>query len=149
MFAVVMLAKPVYAQTAARIVLQVDNPVMYVDGVGRPIDGRETTPKIVDGRVVAPVRPVVDAIGGSLLWDSDLLLLTIRDYLEENEIILKINSLDSVVNARTGPQLYVAPVLLDDMTLVPIVFVARNLGFEVEWDDATRTMIITKETESE
>ncbi|MCL2852387.1 MAG: copper amine oxidase N-terminal domain-containing protein [Defluviitaleaceae bacterium] len=140
-----LIVTPVAAQTSTSIQLQIDSPEMIVNGTPRPIDEHGSTPVIIDGRTLVPLRPVMEAIGGTVLWDADLRLLTIRDYLGENEIILKINSYDSVVNARTGPQLDVAPALINDVTMAPILFITSHLGFEIEWDDDTRTITITRE----
>ena len=142
--AILLFVTPVAAQ-ARTVQLQIDNPEMVVNEHARPIDEYGSVPLIIDGRTLAPLRPVIEALGGTVLWDEDLRLLTIRDHLKENEIIVKINSYDSVVNARTGPQLDVAPTLIDDVTMVPILFIAHHLGFDIEWDDDTRTITITKE----
>ena len=140
-----LMVTPVAAQTASVVQLQIDNPKMLVGGAEQQIDELGSTPVIIDGRAVVPLRPVIEALGGTVLWDEDLRLLTIRDYLGEYEIILKVYSYDSVVNARTGPQLDVAPMLINDVTMAPIMFVSHNLGFEIEWDDDTRTITIIKE----
>jgi len=136
-------ALPVAAQ-ANTISLQIDSPYMEVNGVPRLIDDHGSVPQIIDGRTVAPLRPVIEAMGGTVLWDAELLLLTIRDDLGEREIILKINSYDSVVNAQTGPRLDVAPLLVDNVTMTPLMFVALHMGFELDWDEATRTVTIAK-----
>ena len=142
---VLLMITPVAAQTAAVLRLQIDSPKMFVDGVERQIDENGTAPVIINGRAVVPLRPVIEALGGTVLWDENLRLLTIRDYLGKNEIILKINSYDSVVNARTGPQLDVAPALINNVTKVPILFVSYHLGYEIEWDGYMRTITIIKE----
>ena len=38
----------------------------------------------------------------------------------------------------------VAPVIIDGRTFVPVRFVADELGATVAWDDATKTVTITK-----
>jgi len=139
-----LLAVPVAAQTTLQ--LQIDNPDMVLDGTAQPIDEHGSAPIIKDGRTVVPLRPVIEALHGTVLWDDDLRLITIRDYLGENEIILKINSHDSVVNARTGPQLDVTPMLINNVTKVPIQFVSYHLGINLEWEDDTRTITLTSNT---
>lgn len=37
----------------------------------------------------------------------------------------------------------VAPFIANNRTMLPIRFVAEALGFKVEWDDHTRTVILT------
>ena len=141
---ILLMVTPVAARAVTVLHLQIDSPNMLLDGAEQQIDDQGTVPLIVDGRAVVPLRPVIEALGGTVLWDYDLRLLTVRDYLGKNEIILKINSYDSVVNARTGPQLDVAPVLANSVTMVPILFISYHLGYEIEWDDYTRTITITR-----
>ena len=38
----------------------------------------------------------------------------------------------------------VAPVIINDRTFVPVRFVADELGAETAWDEATKTVTITK-----
>ena len=146
---ILLTVTPVAAQTMTVLQLQIDSPKMLVDGAEQQIDEHGTVPVIIDGRAVVPLRPVIEALGGTVLWDYDLRLLTVRDYIGKNEIILKINSYDSVVNAKTGPRLDVAPVLVNNVTMVPILFVSYHLGYEIQWDDYTRTITITKDYNQE
>ncbi len=37
-----------------------------------------------------------------------------------------------------------APAIISDRTFVPVRFVADELGAETSWDDATKTVTITK-----
>ena len=51
------------------IVLQIDHPLMTINGVDTEIDqGRGTTPTIVEGRTLLPLRAVVEGMGGTLIW---------------------------------------------------------------------------------
>ncbi|MZP31470.1 hypothetical protein GTO91_17400 [Heliobacterium undosum] len=50
------------------IILELNNPVMYADG--SPVT-LEAAPEIVEpGRVMLPVRPIVEQYGGAVEWDS-------------------------------------------------------------------------------
>jgi len=138
MVAAVIMTTPVAAQTTVQ--LQIGSSELVVDGVAQDI----AEPLLIEGRAVVPLRQVIEALGGSVLWNDNLRLITIRDYLGENEIILKINSLDSVVNARTGPRLDVPPILIDGVAKAPISFVSAHLGFGIEWNDEVQTITITR-----
>ena len=37
----------------------------------------------------------------------------------------------------------VKPIIINDRTMLPLRFVAENLGYTVQWDPATRTITIT------
>ena len=46
--------------------------------------------------------------------------------------------------SKTLEKYGVAPVIIDGRTFVPVRFVADELGATVAWDDATKTVTITK-----
>ena len=133
----VVMTTPIAAQTMVQ--LQIGNPEIMVDGVVMHI----AEPVIIDGRAVVPLRPVIEALGGSVIWNENLRFITIRDHVGENEIILQINSHDSVVNGRTGPRLDVPPMLAGETAKVPISFVSAHLGFAIEWNEQQQTITIT------
>lgn len=136
------LAIPVYGQVT--VVMQIESTEMAVDNTIVELS-QGTEPKIVNGRALVPLRVVMEALGGIVIWDEEHMLVTIRDYFNENEIILKINSYDSVVNANKGPDLDVAPMLVSGTTMVPISFVSKHLGLGLEWEDTTRTITIYRD----
>ena len=54
-----------------KIVLQIDNPDMTVDGVQQEIDpGRGTSPTTIEDRTVVPIVAIIDAMGGTVAWDG-------------------------------------------------------------------------------
>jgi len=54
-----------------KIILQVGNKNMFVNSQSVPVDpGRDTAPIIKNGRVLVPIRSIVEAIGGKIYWDS-------------------------------------------------------------------------------
>ena len=124
------------------ITLQIDNPVMTINGEEREIDpGRGTAPVLVnDARTLLPVRAVVEAVGGAVTWDENTNTATLT---YGNDVIsLTIDSATAYLNgeART---LDVAPTTINDRTMLPIRFIAESFGFDVEWDENTQTVTIT------
>ena len=60
------------AQEDVVVSLQIDNPVMQVNGVRTQIDpGRETAPVVTNGRTLVPIRAIVEAFGGTVGWNGD------------------------------------------------------------------------------
>ena len=59
------------------IKLQINNPVMTVNGEEKPIDEQGTAPVIINDRTLLPVRAVVEEIGGKVAWDSETQTVTI------------------------------------------------------------------------
>jgi hypothetical protein len=129
------------------IVLQPDNPIMYVNGVQQEIDpGRGTKPVIIPkwSRTVVPIRAIVEALGGTIGWDGTERKVTIN--LHDNEIMLWIGNPVAGVN---GASVYidennhsVKPIIINDRTMLPLRFVAESLGCTVDWDPVTRTITI-------
>ena len=51
--------------------MQIDNPVMTINGAEKNIDENGTVPVIIDGRTLLPVRAFVEGIGGTVEWDEN------------------------------------------------------------------------------
>lgn len=125
------------------IILQVDNPVMIVNGVEKDVDeGNNTKPIIIDGRTMLPVRAVIESVGGQISWDSDSRTTTLS--YNNKEIILIIDSKTAIVDGEMK-EIDTVPVIVNGRTMLPIRFIAENFGFEVEWNEAEKTVKIIAE----
>ena len=130
------------------ITLQPDNPMMTVNGVQQEIDpGRGTKPIIIPkwGRTVVPIRAIVEALGGTIEWDGTERKVTI--HFNGTTIELWIDKPQAKVNGKMkwiDPNNHdVKPIIVNSRTMLPLRFVAENLGCTVGWDAATRTITIT------
>ena len=122
--------------------LQIDNPVMTVNGIEKEIDpGQGTTPVIVGDRTLVPIRAVVESFGGSVDWDAttETAILTMGN----NTLHLRVNSTTAYCNDR-AEVLDVAPQIINDRTMLPVRFVAESLGLDVDWNRFTQTVTIVK-----
>jgi len=97
-------------------------------------------PTIIDGRTVVPVRAVTEALGASVDWNGATRSVTITR--GNSTIIMTIDSDIATVDAVTTT-LDVAPILINDTTMLPIRFIAESFDLDVEWDESSRTVIIT------
>lgn len=62
---------PVFAEHKDLLLVQIDNPIMTVNGVSKEIDpGKGTAPVIIDGRTVLPIRSLIEEMGGTIGWDG-------------------------------------------------------------------------------
>lgn len=130
----------VSADNSIIISLQIDNPIMTVNGVEKEIDpGYGTSPLISGDRTLVPIRAVIESMGGSVGWDdiTDTVSLTIG----ENSIKLGIGSNVAYFN-NTPCILDTVPVIINSRTMLPIRFIAEKFNFSVEWDDYSRTVTI-------
>ncbi|MCH5186164.1 MAG: hypothetical protein J1F64_08580 [Oscillospiraceae bacterium] len=136
-----------FADTDTELVLQINNPIMTVNGTEKEIDpGMGTSPVIVNDRTLLPVRAVIEEVGGTVGWNAEAKEVTLT--YGEDEIRLVIDSNTAYLNDEVQT-LDTAPTIINDRTMLPIRFIAESFDFDVDWDGATQTVIITKETESE
>ncbi|KAB3530502.1 stalk domain-containing protein [Alkaliphilus serpentinus] len=124
------------------IVLEIGSRYMYVDGQRREIDpGKRTEPIIKNGRTFLPIRAVIEAMGGSIEWESRQQKVTI--YYKKNEIELWIGNKNARVNG-TRKITDVAPYISDsNRTMLPLRFIVENLGCEADWDGVHKRVTIT------
>ncbi len=132
------------------ITLQPDNPMMTVNGIQQEIDpGRGTKPVIIPkwSRTVVPIRAIVEALGGTIEWDGVARKVTIN--FNGTVIELWIDKPQARVNGEMkwiDPNNHdVKPIIINSRTMLPLRFVAENLGCTVNWDAVTRTITILYE----
>jgi hypothetical protein len=130
------------------IVLEIDDPFMYIDGKKIEIDpGRGTVPLIIKdwGRTVLPIRAVVEALGGTVQWDSVNRKVTI--ILNKITIELWIDNpvaaIDGAKNWIDNDNHEVKPLIVNSRTMIPLRFVATSLGCAVDWNGTTQTITLT------
>ncbi|MCL2814716.1 MAG: copper amine oxidase N-terminal domain-containing protein [Oscillospiraceae bacterium] len=124
-------AKAAAAEHAAKpITLKIDGKVISTD----------VAPVIEDGRTLAPMRAVVEALGYLVTWDSGTQTVNIYSYATDVLMIsLKIGSnkakvftpIPDVMDERV---LDVPAKLINGRTMIPVRFIAETLGCTVKWD---------------
>lgn len=129
-----------------KIVLQIGNPIMTVNGAEKPIDDEGTAPVIINERTLLPVRAVVEEMGGTVSWNDNTRGVTLN--YNNDEIKLTIDSLTAQLNGENHT-LDTAPAIINDRTMLPIRFIAESFKFEVAWEQETQTVTITKNTHTE
>ncbi|WP_176461973.1 copper amine oxidase N-terminal domain-containing protein [Anaeromicrobium sediminis] len=110
--------------------------------VGEETKIADVAPYIKDGRTMLPVRYVADSIGvedNNIMWDGKTRTVTI--FKDHRIVQIKIGSNKLMVNGMTIMMDTVAEIK-DGRTMLPVSFIARALGAEVEWHGATRTVTI-------
>ena len=123
--------------------LQIDNPVMAVNGVEQEIDeGMGTSPEIVGERTLVPVRAIIEAFGGNVFWDGDKKSVLLD--MNGDEITLFIDSNTAYLNGKEE-SLDVAPMVINGRTMLPIRFIAEGFNLGVGWNGESRTIYIVRE----
>ena len=124
------------------ITLQVDSNTINIGSRSVTID---TAPVIIDGRTLIPVRGVSEAMGGNVNCNNDTKTVTIT--LGSNKVEMTIDSKTAYFNNK-AQILDVAPVVLNGRTMLPARFIAESFGFDVNWDNDTKTISITPRQET-
>lgn len=127
------------AKSSNTAVLQIGNKVIYINGNKSELD---VAPIIQDGRTLLPLRAVVEGLGGSVAWDEETNTAVLAK--GEKAIFITIGSKTAFVNTAKHT-LDTEPIIIDGRTMLPIRFVAENLGFTVTWNESTSEIIITGE----
>jgi hypothetical protein len=94
---------------------------------------------IVGGRTIMPIRAVVEAMGGTIAWDDATRAITLT--ARGHTIIMWLDQQNFVVDGKSLT-MDVAPASINGRTMVPLRFASENLGCDVRWIDATRSVEI-------
>lgn len=122
--------------------LQINHPMMEVNGVETEIDvGRGTKPIVTDGRTLVPIRAIIEAFNGVVSWDS--VTQTVGLTMADDVITLVINSKTAYLN-NAAHTLDVAPAVINGRTMLPIRFIAEGFNLGVAWEGDTQTVTIIR-----
>ncbi len=121
------------------VTMQINNPVMTINGAEKNIDENGTVPVVIDDRTLLPVRAFVEGIGGTVEWDESANIATLT--YNGNVIKLTIGSATAYLN-DAAQTLDVAPVIINDRTMLPIRFIAESFGYTVMWNESAQTVTI-------
>jgi len=74
-------------------------------------------------------------------WENSTRTAIVQN--DEATILFSIDNTTASVNSVTK-SMDIPARLVNDKTMVPLRFLSEELGFNVEWDEATRTATISK-----
>jgi hypothetical protein len=88
---------------------------------------------------------VAEPLGASIGWDANEKKVTVslKDTIIELWIgknVARVNGVDTPIDPN-NPK--VVPMIIQGRTMLPVRFVAENLGCQVDWDANTKTVTIT------
>ena len=124
-----LLAAATACVFAAPVTLKVNGRVIETD----------VPPYIVDGRTMVPFRAVGEALNAEVFWNQQSEMATF--VWEGNRVQVVIDSKNAFVNGE-WKTLDVEAELKNSRTMIPVRFVAENLGCSVGWDQDNWTVII-------
>ena len=124
------------------ITLEINNPVMMVDGTEKFIDGGGiASPRIINDRTHLPIRAIAEEFGATVEWiggDKK----EIRLSYGSTEITLWANLFETYVNGETK---YIdsTPIIIDNTTYLPLRFIANEFGWKIDWDDINKKISLS------
>ncbi|MDD3654346.1 MAG: fibronectin type III domain-containing protein [Desulfotomaculaceae bacterium] len=125
------------------IKLNIGKANYYVNDQRRTMD---TVPEIRESRTVLPIRYVAEALGASVAWKGSEQKVTINHKNQVIELWIGMNT--ARVNGKymlidsTNPN--VTPFILPPgRTMLPLRFIAENMGAEVGWNQSKQEVTVT------
>ncbi|WP_409343765.1 stalk domain-containing protein [Paenibacillus sp. MBLB4367] len=103
---------------------------------GKPVE-IDQAPVIVEGNTLVPLRFVVEALKGEVLWNNDERKVTVYRGSQMAELWLDNKEMNMNGKSVTAE---VPPVLMQELTMVPLRILTENLGWKVSWDQSTLTV---------
>lgn len=100
----------------------------------------ENKPLLVNGNTLAPIREVIESIGGEVKWveESQTIIININDSVVE----LMIDDNMAFINGE--PNMLEEPAtLINNRTYIPVRYIAETIGGDVTWDASTSSIHIT------
>jgi alpha-tubulin suppressor-like RCC1 family protein len=96
----------------------------------------------VKGRVKVPLRAIFDALHAEMIWDGKTSTVTAKK--DSTIIMLTVGKSEATVNGKIIT-LDQSAEIVNNRILVPVRFVTESFGGTVDWDAATKTIMITTE----
>ena len=119
-----------------------DDIRVTIEGVQIEFD---VPPQIVEGRTLVPMRKIFEALGAKVTWvqEAQMVIATYDTSILTMEIGKDSFTVTDVVTEETKVvTLDVTSRVIDGRTLVPVRAISESAGRKVEWDNATRTVVI-------
>ncbi|MFZ5645609.1 MAG: copper amine oxidase N-terminal domain-containing protein [Bacillota bacterium] len=144
---------PAHAETRVDVLnqkKQLVKSVVFVIGLNQYYVNNQTPgikmdarPFIKEGRTFVPVRYLGNALGvtdENIAWDGGLQKVSLTLGANSVEMVVGVPKITANGLAR---EIDVSPVLNDSegRTYLPARYIAEGLGFEVDWDEATQTVL--------
>ena len=116
------------------------NEPIFVTVDGQQITFTDQGPVIVENRTLVPIRDVFEFMGFEVDWQRS----TQRATLTRDGIVIAITIGSAVFTVNgTSHVLDVPAQIIGGRTLLPLRAVLESVGYELDWDRNTRTVIIT------
>ena len=120
------------------IKLTVGNGTAYIGGIAHKLD---VPPVIQSGYTLIPLRFVGEALGATFDYNSQTKTIVFKT--AAHRVTLKIGQKSADVDGKEV-KLDMPARISAGRTLVPLRFVGESLGANVDWNNATKTVTVTR-----
>ena len=100
-----------------------------------------TPPVIENDRTLVPMRFLFEQMGAEVSWDGATRTAVVEK--ASDEVSFSIDNTTARVN-NVEKTMDVPARLVNEKTMIPLRFLSEELGYHVEWDEATKTVYISK-----
>ncbi|MBQ7876212.1 MAG: copper amine oxidase N-terminal domain-containing protein [Clostridia bacterium] len=102
-------------------------------------------PVIENGTTLVPIRPIAEKLGLEILWDDPTDTVT----LKKDSFYIELVIGSTVAKTSSGEKaLLTAPKIINSRTMVPLRFIAEELGLTVSWNDEYQRVVIAGEVDT-
>ena len=102
----------------------------------------DVAPVIIGGRTLVPLAAISQSLKGEANWDPGTKTVTINR--GNSTIKLQLGNKNALVNNK-NIKLDVPAQAISGRTMVPVGFIAQAFGEKVEWNSATKTVLINSD----
>ncbi|AZN41422.1 stage II sporulation protein P [Paenibacillus albus] len=132
-----MMRRTILALLSLLFVLTLAVPASYAAPatIGLFLDGKKLSsaspPRLINQTTMVPIRVIAEGLGANVTWNKKSQIATLTD--NKTTIVLPINGTYAILDGKSMP-LEQPPIVINGVTMLPIRFVAENLGLVVKWD---------------
>lgn len=108
--------------------------------VGGRVLSLDPPPRVVEGRVLVPLRALGEALGARVVWEPQDRTVTVQRGGREVRLLAGRRLACLEAGCARAALLDVPPLLVEGRTWLPLRFAAEALGVAVTWEAATRTV---------
>ncbi|MCC8097269.1 MAG: copper amine oxidase N-terminal domain-containing protein [Eubacterium sp.] len=117
---------------------------VVIDGEELEIAEDDQPAVIVDSRTMVPARAIADSLGLETGWDEE----TKTASFDKDGVSIALTIDNATVKVTAGEEvseqeIEVPAVIINSRTMVPVRFVSEFFLADVDWDEETKTVIIT------
>ena len=116
--------------------LTIGSTTAYVNGQAQTLD---VAPVIENSRTLMPLRFIAEAMGATVEWDGATSTATLTE--GETKVVITLGSTTAYANG-TAKTLDAPAESRNGRTLLPVRFIAENLGYEVDYDHEDHSAVI-------